>query len=114
MAMRGLMALLFFSGWGCAPIIPRLTVPARVPISPVAEIEVCQFVSEHQVRPLFMGVSGFSFAPWNQVIGSVVVKHPNGLTVIDPAFGYEVGRDVKDAPFFIRASVMGTQHGKSP
>src|SRR4051812_17252925 len=99
MAMRGLIALLFFSASACAPLIPKLTVPARVDHPRSAEIEVCQFVSEHQVRPLFMGVSGFSFAPWNQVIGSVVVKHPNGLTVIDPAFGYEVGRDVKDAPF---------------
>ena len=47
------------------------------------------------------------------MIGSIVVKHPRGLLIIDPAFGEEVGSDLRQTPLWFRM-VMGSGHGKAP
>ena len=40
------------------------------------------------------GLDRFSFANWNEVIASVVMQRPDGLLVIDPAFGKTIRADL--------------------
>jgi N-acyl homoserine lactone hydrolase len=99
---------------GCAG---RIAPPERAvqpgPDPGGAEVEVCLLVAERLTRPLFAGIAGWSGAPWEQVIGSVLVRHPQGLTIIDPAFGQDIARDLRRAPPWFRV-VMGDARGKRP
>lgn len=97
---------------GCAVGVPVVRVDPSTPRAAPA-LEVCRLDGEVQHRGLWAAIEGFPATPWHQVIGSVVVKHPRGVLVLDPAFGEEVGDDLRQAPLWFRL-VMGSGHGKTP
>jgi N-acyl homoserine lactone hydrolase len=104
------LALLLLSG--CAVAVPTVRPSPSAPL-PAVELEVCRLDGEVQRRSQWAAIDALSFEPWHQVIGSVVVKHPRGTLVIDPAFGDEIAADLRQAPLWFRL-VMGDAHGKAP
>lgn len=76
-------------------------------------VEVCVLMQDRGVRKRFEGVAELSFEPWEYGIASIVVKHPSGLVVIDPAFGRDVLLDLARAPKLF-AVLMGKAHSKRP
>ncbi|MBL8920168.1 MAG: MBL fold metallo-hydrolase [Myxococcaceae bacterium] len=76
-------------------------------------VEVCVLMQERWPRARFEGVAELSFARWDYGIASVLVKHPDGLVVIDPAFGRDVVRDLARAPMLFRLA-MGPTRLKRP
>lgn len=98
----------------CAPVITQL--PADVVAdshSPARGVELCVIVQEHFARPQIAGVAEFSSVPWQYAIASIVVKHPSGLTIIDPAFGQTIAAELARAgPTF--SVIAGTADTKTP
>lgn len=76
-------------------------------------VEVCVLMQERWPRARFEGVAELSLARWDYGIASVLVKHPAGLVVIDPAFGRDVVRDLERAPLLFRLA-MGPTRLKRP
>jgi N-acyl homoserine lactone hydrolase len=97
---------------GCLPPIPKSAVAPALPVAR-ATGNLCRLTGETSDRPLLFGVADFSFEPWHSVIGTVVVKRPEGLLVIDPAFGTSVEDDLKKAGLLFKL-VMGSGRGKTP
>lgn len=96
---------------GCASIPVPTDAPAGVP--EVAELDVCVVWAERHDRRLYEGVAELSFEPWHQAIASVVLKHPSGIVVLDPAFGVEIEDDLRRVPPWFRV-ITGTAKGKTP
>jgi N-acyl homoserine lactone hydrolase len=102
-------------------VLLACTAPIRVPEASVVAasrlpgrgVEVCVLMQERVVRSLFEGVAEWNFEPWQYSIASVVVKHPSGLVVIDPAFGREVALDLARGPKLF-AIAMGSERTKHP
>lgn len=105
-------ALLSLSLSACAVTVPSVKVSPSTPMK-AQPVELCRLDGERQNRGLWVGIEGFSFDPWHQVIGSIVVKHPRGVLIIDPAFGEEISTDLRQTPLWFRM-VMGSGRGKSP
>jgi len=76
-------------------------------------VEVCVLMQERSERRRFEGVAEASFEPWHSAIASIVVRHPAGLVVIDPAFGRNVATDLARAPKLF-AVLMGPARDKRP
>jgi N-acyl homoserine lactone hydrolase len=108
--MRWLLFLVALSG--CAVNVPVVRVRPSTPQSAL-EVEVCRLDAEIHHRRLWAAIDTLSLTRWDQVIGSFVVKHPRGVLIIDPAFGEEVGTDLRQSPLWFRL-VMGDRHGKPP
>jgi glyoxylase-like metal-dependent hydrolase (beta-lactamase superfamily II) len=113
MLRRAAVVLLSLAGCAAPPIavVPEASVARTV--RSAREVEVCRLDQERDSRARLMGVSELSFAPWNFVIGSVAVKHPAGLVIVDPAFGESIAADLAGAGPMTMA-VMGTAHTKQP
>jgi N-acyl homoserine lactone hydrolase len=108
--VRPFVLLLALSG--CATAVPVVRAAASSPRAALP-LEVCRLDAETQERKQWAATAELNFQPWHQVIGSIVVKHPRGMLVIDPAFGEEIGADLRQAPLWFRL-VMGGAHGKTP
>lgn len=76
-------------------------------------VDVCVLVQERRERRRYEGVRELSFEPWHSVIASVVIRHPAGLVVLDPAFGRNIERDLAHAPKYF-ALMMGPARDKRP
>jgi glyoxylase-like metal-dependent hydrolase (beta-lactamase superfamily II) len=101
--------------FACAPpaiLVPEASVVARTERRARA-VEVCRLDQELDLRPLSMGVNESTSEKWHYVIGSIVVKHPSGLVVIDPAFGTSIKEDLGRAGPLV-TMVMGTEETKTP
>jgi N-acyl homoserine lactone hydrolase len=96
---------------GCLPPIPKSAVAPSLARAE-ATVGVCRLTGEKTDRALFIGVNGGS-GPWHQCIGTVVVKRPDGLLVIDPAFGESIGEDLANAGLFWKL-LFGSGQGKTP
>ncbi len=104
------MALLWLSA--CSVAVPSVRSDATPASSAAAQgVELCRIDSEVNDRPLLFGADQFSFESWKQVIGSVVIRHPQGIVVIDPAFGRDLKRDLWQAPLWFRL-VFGRSDGR--
>ncbi len=111
---RARIALVFAAAAACAPAI------AEVPASRVADshlpargVELCIATQERLTRPRWNGVPELSGDPWNSTLMSVVIKHPAGLVVIDPAMGRTIAAELNRAgPTF--AYIGGDPRTKTP
>lgn len=107
--------------WRFALLFLACAAPIRIPDAAVVKrsaltsrgVEVCVLMQERLVRKRVEGVAEFSFEPWHYGIASVVVKHPAGLVVIDPAFGQNVALDLVRGPKLF-AIAMGPPDTKTP
>lgn len=99
----------------CAGPPIRLPDPSLVKASkaPGRGVEVCVLMQERTVRSRVEGVAEWSFEPWHYGIASIMVKHPAGLVVIDPAFGKNVAMDLAKGPKLF-ALAMGPARTKHP
>ncbi len=95
---------------GCAVLIPEVRVSSAPPPGPGRPVEICRVDAEVHDRPLFTAVDRLSLANWRQVIGSVVVKHPRGVLIIDPAFGGQIAADLRQSPLWFRLVMGDAQH----
>ncbi len=102
-------------------VLLACTAPIRIPEASVVAasklpgrgVEVCVLMQERLVRSRVEGVAEWSFEPWQFGIASVVVKHPSGLVMIDPAFGRDVANDLARSPKLF-AALMGPARTKHP
>jgi glyoxylase-like metal-dependent hydrolase (beta-lactamase superfamily II) len=76
-------------------------------------VSLCLLMQEEATRPMWNGVAEASFAPWHYAIASVLVRHPAGLLVIDPAFGESIAADLARTGPLVTA-VLGTGRTKTP
>ena len=97
---------------GCGVAIPTVRLVDSPKSPPGREVEVCRLTAEVRQQPLLAGIDALTLKPWHQVIGSVVVKHPRGLLIVDPAFGKQIGADLFQSPLWFRL-VMGGGLGKA-
>lgn len=105
------LALLFT---GCAPAIPAVKLESTTPMANVAaKVTPCRVTGEEKERRLYEGTATASLERWHTGIGSIVIRHPKGLVVIDPAFGRTIAEDLRRSPPWFGA-VMGTGSGKEP
>jgi N-acyl homoserine lactone hydrolase len=110
--MRALTFAAALLALGCLPPIPRSTVAATL-AQARATASVCRLTGEVLDRPQLLGVDQGSLALWQQCIGSVVVRRPDGLLVIDSGFGSSIREDMKKGgPLFEIA--LGGAHTKTP
>ncbi|MBL9039477.1 MAG: MBL fold metallo-hydrolase [Archangium sp.] len=97
----------------CAP--PRIEPPV-VSIEPLgtgATVDVCALVQERFDRPLFFGVDEWTSETWTSTTASVLVRHPAGLVIIDPAVGRDIADDIARAgPAF--SILAGSADTKTP
>ncbi len=84
------------------------SAPAQGPGYPL-----CVITQERVDRFTLNGLDRFSFANWNEVIASVVMQRPDGLLVVDPAFGKTIRADLTHVPALLRL-VTGDAEGKTP
>lgn len=102
-------------------VLLACAAPIRVPEASVVAastgtgrgVEVCVLMQERLVRSRVEGVAEWSFEPWQYGIASVMVKHPAGLVMIDPAFGRDVALDLARGPKLF-AIAMGPARTKQP
>lgn len=113
--MRLRLPLLLALATSCAP--PPIVALPEAAVAPTPRqaraLELCRLDQERQVRGRSLGVDEWSSAPWQYVIGSVAIKHPAGLVILDPAFGERIAEDLAWAGPLV-TSVMGTGRGKRP
>jgi N-acyl homoserine lactone hydrolase len=100
-------ALISLVASSCAGVVPAVTLSSPgSPPSPV-ELEVCRLDGEIQERSQWAAIDSLSFEPWHQAISSLVIQHPRGVLVIDPAFGRQIGSDLRQAPLWFRLAFGG-------
>lgn len=76
-------------------------------------VELCLLMQERDVRPRWQGVAELSFQPWQYAIASVLIRHPAGDVVLDPAFGTSTPSDLARAgPLFM--TFLGDARTKRP
>lgn len=98
---------------GCATPFPEVAADqvARTE-RPARAVEACVLYQERFTRPLWNGVRATG-EPWDYTIASVLLRHPAGLVMLDPAFGASVADDLARAgPLF--QLTLGTARGKRP
>ncbi|MBI4934255.1 MAG: MBL fold metallo-hydrolase [Actinobacteria bacterium] len=105
-------ALLLLAACGPAIHVPPPERVARVE-RPGREVELCVLMQERAVRPIWQGCAEASLAPWQFAIASVLVKHPAGLVVLDPAFGRGIESDLQRAGVVSRLA-FGEARTKKP
>lgn len=96
----------------CAPI-PKTTLQTTPSAYVGQTVTACRLMGEEAERRLYEGTATASLAKWPSGIGSILINHPKGLVIIDPAFGRAIADDLKRSPPWFTA-VMGTGHGKAP
>lgn len=108
-------ALLSLLASACAgPGIPTVEASAVARTErPARAVSLCVLMQEEDSRPLWNGVAEASFAPWHYAIASILVRHPAGLLVIDPAFGESIADDLARAGPLVMAT-LGTARTKTP
>jgi glyoxylase-like metal-dependent hydrolase (beta-lactamase superfamily II) len=108
------MLLSCFLASCAAPPIPLFPSSAVARTErPAREVEVCRLIQEADVRAMSLGVDEATSAPWRYAVGSIAVKHPSGLVIIDPAFGSSLVSDLARAGWLV-TGLMGTERTKKP
>lgn len=97
---------------GCASI-PAAKLETTPTAYVGATVAPCRVMGEVNTRRLYEGTATVSLEEWRQGIGSILIRHPKGLVIIDPAFGRTIGEDLRKSPPWFGA-IMGTGHGKTP
>jgi len=77
-----------------------------------AEVSACVIWGERTERRRFEGVAELSLEPWSQAIATVVLRHPSGVVLIDPAFGSALADDLRKTPAWFRI-ISGTAEAKT-
>lgn len=107
------LACNFFALSGCGTVFP-VVPPESVQRTERAatEVELCVLYQERFTRPLWNGVQATG-EPWDYTIASVLIRHPVGLVMVDPAFGRSIASDLARAgPVF--QLTLGSARGKRP
>lgn len=65
------------------------------------------------MRPMGQGVDDSIGGDWPYVVGSIAVKHPSGLVLIDPAFSADIAGDLRPAGSLVTL-FMGDERTKTP
>jgi glyoxylase-like metal-dependent hydrolase (beta-lactamase superfamily II) len=103
--------LVLASGCGAAfPAVPAASVQRTERAA--REVELCVLYQERFTRPLWTGVQA-SGAPWDYTIASILIRHPAGPVVVDPAFGRSIAADLGRAGPLVQLT-LGTARGKRP
>ena len=98
---------------GCAPRIPAVKLDTAPHARAGPTVSPCLLVGESVERRLYEGTATASLEEWHSGIGSILIRHPKGMVIIDPAFGRTIEDDLKRSPPWFTA-IMGTAHGKIP
>lgn len=97
-----------------APGIPHVEAAAvRGEARAGQPVEVCALVQESAWRSDAVGVAAWPSRPWHYVLASVLVKHPAGWVIIDPAIGVDIETQLRRAGPLVTAT-MGDARTKTP
>ncbi|MEW5741781.1 MAG: MBL fold metallo-hydrolase [Myxococcota bacterium] len=98
---------------GCGSTFPVVPPSEVVRTERAAtEVALCVLYQERFTRPLWNGVRATGES-WDYTIASVLLRHPAGNVMVDPAFGRSVADDLARAgPLFMLT--LGTARGKRP
>lgn len=95
-------------------IIPEVPASRVLPSQSKARgVDLCVAVQEHFKRSGLAGVADPDGPDWHFAIASIIVKHPAGLTIIDPAFGRSIARDIARAGLLFSV-ITGSASTKRP
>lgn len=108
----GWIGVCFLLGSACLHV-PKVEVELPVREKERKAVELCRLDGEITHRQLWMGINALEFSKWESVIGSIVVKRDDGVGVIDPAFGSQIGDDLRQAPLWFRL-LFGDPQSKKP
>jgi glyoxylase-like metal-dependent hydrolase (beta-lactamase superfamily II) len=113
--MSRLFVAVFVALSSCAAptfVVPEATAVTRTERT-AREVQPCVLMLEQDVRPRFEGVAEASSEKWNYAIATIVIPHPAGMVIIDPAFGDSIADDLHRAG---PSSMMlfGTERTKTP
>ncbi|MBX7097642.1 MAG: MBL fold metallo-hydrolase [Myxococcaceae bacterium] len=97
----------------CASIPLPPAGGVRPPPKAAREVEVCAVVGGEDHRRRWLGVAELSFSEWVTTTISIVVRHPSGVLVIDPAFGRALPVDLRAAPLWSKP-ILGDLSSKRP
>jgi len=98
---------------GCVSVPLAFDGATPAPSAEGAGFPLCVLTQERVDRFTLSGLDRFSFANWKEVIASVAMKRPDGLLVVDPAFGRTIRADLTHVPALLRV-VTGDATGKTP
>jgi glyoxylase-like metal-dependent hydrolase (beta-lactamase superfamily II) len=100
----------------CGATFPEVTkrevTPAVLPAN-LPGLAPCILVGESVDRRLFNGIDAISFDIWHQAYASIVVRHPAGIVIFDPAFSRTIAADLRKAPLIWRP-ITGSAEDKVP
>src|SRR4051812_19515046 len=105
------MALLMLLA--CAPAIPRLAPATRAaPPEHLPALAPCALVHFTGDDDLSNGARGWFRGPWKVVYSTFLVRHPQGVILIDAAFGADTAADIDAAPWWFRWQFGGARAAK--
>lgn len=110
MSGRALLIAVLLSGCASVPKIPDAPMP--LPAGGQG-YPLCKVITERTDHWVLSGLDDFSFATWNSVMSTVVMKRPDGLLLIDPTFAKSVRADLTHVGAFAHL-VTGDAETKTP
>lgn len=102
LGLRSTLVVCVVFATACLPAIPvreplpRETLPAELPV-----LTPCALVHGVVDESLSNGAHGFK-GRWSLAYASFLIRHPEGVLLVDAAFGREVDRDLDASPFWFR------------
>lgn len=93
--------LLFLSA--CLPSIPQRSIEPRAHIPErLPSVSPCALMHGEADESLSNAAHGWFRGPWKLAYSSFLIRHPNGVVLVDAAFGDDVDHDLDAAPFWFR------------
>jgi N-acyl homoserine lactone hydrolase len=84
--------------------------PAHDDVRGAAEVDACVIWGGKEDRRLYEGVSELSFEVWHEGFASILIRHPWGDVVVDPAFGESIEEDIRQSPPWFRMLTGQAKH----
>ncbi len=115
--MRTLAIALGLLSCACFPAIPKKPADARPAQEKTAtalpQLAPCALVHFTDTDDLSNGARGWFRGPWKIAYSSFLIRHPQGVILIDAAFGDDVAQEIDDAPFYLRWQFGAARAAKS-
>lgn len=112
--MRRTALLLLLVLPACLPSIPQRSIEPRAHIPErLPSVSPCALMHGEADENLSNAAHGWFRGPWKLAYSSFLIRHPNGVVLVDAAFGSEVDHDLDEAPFWFRKLFGSTRSVRS-
>jgi N-acyl homoserine lactone hydrolase len=97
----------------CAPAIPRKAPPARAALpDKLPVLATCALVHLNTEEDLSNGARGWFRGTWKLSYTTFLVRHPQGVLLVDAAFGADTAADLDAAPWWFRWNFGGAREAR--